>query len=104
LAATLKQRIGELAPPNARFDSTDMAKTGHNRRLIFIWAIGNQWVVATEHGSIAYNDPIFAYVISADGHNAYLVEERIAFPRTVCPTARERMNPKPKTSPSAEVK
>src|SRR5580692_9264332 len=40
LRDAVKQRLGELVPPNSPFDATDIVKTGRNRRLIFIWARG----------------------------------------------------------------
>jgi hypothetical protein len=35
--------------------------TGRNRRAIFVWTRGLEYVVATEHDGIAYNDPVFLY-------------------------------------------
>lgn len=87
LLQALKERIGEVAPPGATFDATDVVMTGQNRRLIFVWNLGRKWIVATEHGGRGYNDPIFAYDLDQDGGRATLVQERIAFPDTVCSTA-----------------
>jgi hypothetical protein len=83
----LRDNIGEIVESGERFDSTDVPTTGHSRRLIFIWSMGNRWVVATEHGGIAYNDPIFIYNLSADGQKAELVGTRTTIPPTVCSTA-----------------
>jgi hypothetical protein len=89
LLRALKQRVGELVPPGERFDATDVVVTGRDRRLIFIWTVGTRWIVATEHGGLGYNDPIFAYDLSQDGRDATLMAERIAFPHSVCSTASE---------------
>jgi hypothetical protein len=95
LRTALAQRLGELVSPESPFDPTDVAWTGHNRRLIFIWTLGNRWIVATEHGGRVYNDPIFAYSISPDGEKATLLAERIAIPKSVCSTAEELLNLQP---------
>jgi hypothetical protein len=99
LRDTVKQRLGELVRPNSPFDATDVVKTGHNRRLIFIWARGYRWVVATEHGGRGYNDPIFGYEVSPNGQQATLIAERIAFPDSVCLTAEELLNQRAPSSP-----
>jgi hypothetical protein len=97
LVQALRDHIRELAAPGTRFDATDIVVTGRNRRLIFIWHIGIRWIVATEHGGIGYNDPIFAYDLSDDGRSATLVQESTAFPNTVCPTAASPISFKPRT-------
>jgi hypothetical protein len=83
----LEEHVGKIVPPGAKFDATDVVVTGQNRRMIFVWNVGRRWVVATEHGGRGYNDPIFAYDLDQDGLSAALVQERIAFPGTVCATA-----------------
>ena len=87
LVRALVERVGEVVPAGAKFDATDVAWTGKNRRLIFVWNLSNRWVIATEHGGIGYNDPIFAFDMSQDGREAVLLQERIAFPDSVCSTA-----------------
>lgn len=95
LLRALKERIGELVPPGGRFDSTDVVRVGKNRRLILIWNAGKRWIVATEHGGIGYNDPIFAYDLGQDDQNAILTGGRIAFPGTVCRTANDLLSAPP---------
>jgi hypothetical protein len=87
LLRALEEHVGEIVPPGAKLDATDVISTGRNRRLIFVWDVGRRWIVATEHGGRGYNDPIFAYDLSQDGRSAILVQDRIAFPQTVCSTA-----------------
>jgi len=97
LVRALREHIGELAAPGTKFDAPDVVITGRNRRLIFVWYVGKRWIVATEHGGYAYNDPIFAYDLSQDGRNATLVQERIAFPDTVCSTASSMLGFEPRS-------
>jgi hypothetical protein len=92
LTDAIKQKLGYLVPPNVPFDATDVVRTGHNRRLIFIWNRGDVWVVATEHGGIGYNDPILAYKLDSKGFQARLIAERVAAPKTVCSTSQELLN------------
>jgi len=95
LRDAVKQKLGYLVPPTVPFDATDVAMTGHNRRLIFIWVRGSVWVVATEQGGRVYNDPILAYQLDPKGLQVKLVAERIAAPNTVCSTAEELLNQRP---------
>jgi hypothetical protein len=88
----VKKTLGDLVPPDSPFDVTDVVTTGHNRRLIFIWARGHRWVLATEHGGLGYNDPIFAYELSPNGQQVTLIAERAAIPNSVCLTAEELLN------------
>jgi hypothetical protein len=92
LRAALKQKLGDMVPPKAPFDATDVVWTGHNRRLIFIWNLADRWIIATEHGGRGYNDPIFVYTVSPDGQKATLLAERIAFPNSVCSVAEELLS------------
>lgn len=99
LRDAVKQKLGKLVPPNSPFDATDVVITGHNRRLIFIWARGYRWVVATEHGGRGYNDPILGYEVSPNGQQATLIAERIAGPTSVCLTAEKLLNEPAATAP-----
>jgi hypothetical protein len=90
LARALTGRVGEIAPVGAEFNPTDVhiiGETGKSRRLIFIWSLGNRWVVATERGGVGYNNPIFAFDVDSDGLSAAFVEERVTFPESLCATA-----------------
>lgn len=87
LVRALTERVGEVVPAGAKFDATDIVWVGKNRRLIFIWNLGNRWVVATERGGVGYNNPIFAFDVSQDGLRVTFVQERVVFPNSVCSTA-----------------
>jgi hypothetical protein len=87
LRNALRDKFGYIAQPGEAFDSTDVVLIGKRRRAIFAWTRGITWVIATEHGGIAYNDPVFVFELNADGSEAKLVAEKIAFPQTVCATA-----------------
>ena len=87
LRKAVKDKFGEVVAPGEKFDSTDVVFTGRTRRAIFAWERGTRWIIATEHGGRGYNDPILAFELVADGSQAKLVAERIAFPDSVCSTA-----------------
>ena len=59
LLQTIIDDVGEIAPPMGRFDRTDVMMVGLNRRFAFFWKADDKWIVATEHGGFAYNNPIF---------------------------------------------
>jgi hypothetical protein len=99
LRDAVKQKLGDLVPPNSPFDSTDVATTGHNRRLIFVWMRGKRWIVATKRGGRGYSDPVLAYDVSPDGQRAKLIAERTATPKSVCSIAEELLNQQATTGP-----
>ena len=79
---------GDIALPGEPFDSTDAYVKGNkHRRYIFVWNIGNRWIVATELGGIALRAGIFTYDLGKDDKTAVLIEEQITFPESVCAAA-----------------
>jgi hypothetical protein len=90
LGDRLRRDAGPMVNPGEAFDATDVIMTSIAWRLIFAWNRGRIWIVATEHGGIAYNDPVFAYRV--DGTSASLLETRAAIPRTVCATATKMLS------------
>lgn len=88
LLKLLTEHVGGIASPGEKFDATDTIVTGRNRRMIFVWNRGVRYVLATEHGGIGYNDPIFIYEFDPKKGATRLVSEKIAFPNTVCDIAR----------------
>jgi hypothetical protein len=62
-----------------------------------MWNNGKRWVVATERGGRGYNNPIFAYDLSADSNSATLVQERTAFPPNVCEAATDLLKAVPQS-------
>jgi hypothetical protein len=91
LTKAIRGKFGEIVPPGEKFDSTDRIVTGKNRRAILVWVRDRRWVIATEHGGLGYNDPVFAFDVSADGSEAKLVAEAIAFPDSVCAIAAKQI-------------
>ena len=90
LQQALSDKFGEIVPPGGKFNATDAFGPGRptqQRRAIFVWQRGQKWIVASEHGGLGYNDPVWAFEVSSDGSSAKLMVERIAFPLTVCETA-----------------
>jgi hypothetical protein len=89
LRQAFKERFGDIADPDERFDATDVVKTGRNRRLIFIWNAGRRWIIATERGGRGYDTPIFAYDLSNDHLTARFLQRRVG---EVCTTAANLIN------------
>jgi hypothetical protein len=89
-----KEHVGDIASPGEKFDSTDVVVTGRNRRVIFVWNRGPDYLVATEHGGMGYNDPIFVYRVDPQNFTAKLVSEEITFPATVCKVAQRLIDAK----------
>jgi hypothetical protein len=109
LARALTELVGELAAVGEEFDATDVHiieknRRRKNRRLIFIWNLGNRWVVATERGGIGYNNPIFAFDISSADLKATFVGERVVFPDSVCSTASSLLTVGNQNGPAAPPK
>ena len=86
-AALSKALPGDIALPGEPFDTTDVYVKGHkHRRYIFVWNIGNRWIVATEQGGIALRAEIFTYDLGKDGKTV-LIDNRFTFPNSVCAAA-----------------
>lgn len=92
LQKAFRLRVGNIASPGEKFDSTDVVKTGRNRRVIFVWNRGLDYVIATEQGGIAYNDPVFLHRIDPQNRMAILVSENVAFPTNVCEVSRRLLS------------
>jgi hypothetical protein len=87
LLQTIIDNVGEIAPPMGRFDRTDVMMVGLNRRFAFFWKADDKWIVATEHGGFAYNNPIFLYDLGGNEQKAVLTAQAIASPHTLCAVA-----------------
>jgi hypothetical protein len=92
LLQTIIDNVGEIAPPMGRFDRTDVVMVGRNRRFAFFWKADNKWIVATEHGGFAYNNPIFLYDLGGDEQKAVLTAQAIAAPNTLCAVASDLLS------------
>jgi hypothetical protein len=99
LMKALTDNYGLFARPGEQFNSTDAHIPGEpirsNRRVIFVWEQEARWIVATEHGGRGYNDPILVYDLDVQSSKATLVKEEVAFPPTVCNTAKKWVARKP---------
>ncbi len=88
LPPALRKAMGNIALPGEPFDAIDVVVKGHkNRRYIFVWNIGNRWIVATEQGGIALRAGLFIYDLGKDGKTAALIERSFTFPESVCAAA-----------------
>jgi hypothetical protein len=89
LLQAIIDNVGEIAPPMGRFDRTDVIMFGRNRRLAFFWKADNKWIVATERGGFAYNNPIFLYDLGGNEQKAVLAVQAITSPNTLCAVASD---------------
>ena len=88
LPSALRGAMGNVALPGEPFDEIDVYVKGHKqRRYIFVWNVGNRWIVATEQGGIALRAVAQTYDLGKDGKTATLIEKRITFPNRVCAAA-----------------
>ena len=89
----LAKQTGAMAMPGQPFNATDaVTKPLPFSRGIFVWSRGTRWVIATEHGGIAYNDPIYVFDAVSDHKRVALTATRTATPATVCATAQDLLN------------
>ncbi len=88
LPPAVRRAMGnDVALPGEPFDTTDVFVRGHKHsRYIFVWNIGNRWIIATERGGIALRAAVTVYDLGKEGKTG-LIEERITFPESVCATA-----------------
>ena len=88
LPPALRKAMGNIASPGEPFDTIDIVVKGHkNGRYIFVWNIGNRWIVATEQAGIALRTGVFIYNLGKDGETAALIERSFTFPDSVCAAA-----------------
>jgi hypothetical protein len=86
------------ALPDEPFDSTDVYVKGHkHRRYIFVWNIGNQWIVAVELGGIALRAGICTYDLGKDDKTAVRIDEAHYF-------SRERVRGPPPSWSKSEIR
>ena len=77
-----------IALPGEPFDATDVVVKGHKySRYIFVWNIGNRWIVATERGGIALHAAVSVYDLGNDGKTTAPIKERITSPGSACAVA-----------------
>ena len=80
--------MGNIALPGEPFDSSDVIVKGHKyRRYIFVWKVGDRWIVAMEQGGIALRTLVSVYALSKDGKTAILSNKSSEFTTDVCGTA-----------------
>jgi 2',3'-cyclic-nucleotide 2'-phosphodiesterase (5'-nucleotidase family) len=102
LPPAVSQAVGNIALPGEPFDTIDVFVKGHKHsRYIFVWKLGNRWIVATEQGGIALRAAVSVYELRKEGKSAVRIAEQITFPESVCAAAnalssRFLPNPDPK--------
>jgi len=91
----LAKQTGPMAQPGQPFNPSDVIDEKNplpQSRGIFVWSRGTRWVVATEHGGIGYNDPVFRFDATANGKRVALTTRKVASPTTVCAVAQDLLN------------
>ena len=87
IIGSLRDKLGEMALPTETFNPSDVYQVGvARRRLIFMWSSEQRWVAATERGGRGYNNPVFAFDVSADRKSVRLVNSDVGFRSTICST------------------
>jgi len=91
LLRSLSDSLGKVAEPGTSFNVTDVVwfENVPFRRFNFFWTAGRRWVIATEHGGFAYNNPILVFELGEDQRAATLIAEKLASPDTVCAVASD---------------
>jgi len=90
VSEALKANIRDIVDSNQPFDDLDFVRYGgHFHRFAFAWENGSHWVIVTEHGGIAYSNPI--YLFHADSNNAAvkLITIARAYHEPVCKVASQ---------------
>jgi hypothetical protein len=79
--------LGNVVEPAEDFDATDAVRFNppRFRRFAFAWFLNGRWLVATEKGGFAYNNPEFLF----GGEPLKLIHEETAFRQTLCSTAEK---------------
>jgi hypothetical protein len=89
LPKPLRDALGDIVPPGAPFDATDVVTVGHSARLLFAWNYDQRWIVAEEHGGRSYGLTVFEYELSADGAHADQKATRTVTRATACGIATD---------------
>ena len=94
LPPALSDKMSTVALPGEPFNSIDVYVKGQpNRRYMFVWNIGNRWLVAMEQGGIALRAAVVVYDLSQDGKTAALIDNRMTSLGSLCAVATKMAAP-----------
>jgi hypothetical protein len=84
LRAALARDVGAFALPAQDFDTTDVARTGLRRRLLWLRKRGDRWIAVFERGGRNSDNPFVVYEMGLDGQGIAGVRSGVAYPASVC--------------------
>ena len=90
---TLLKQTPDIVDATQPFDATDVVMNGaHFNRFAFAWKTPDRFVIVTEHGGIAYYNPI--YVVPSAVLEPPVAHLPVATgqPRNVCSVAQSALN------------
>jgi hypothetical protein len=90
VSQALKANIRDIVDSNQPFDDLDVVRYGgHFNRFAFAWEKGSHWVVVTEHGGIAYSNPIYVFHSDSNTKSAKLITSARSYHEPVCKVANQ---------------
>ncbi|WP_419806764.1 hypothetical protein [Terriglobus sp.] len=111
--SALLAKTPDIVDSNQPFDPTDVVMHGaHFNRFAFAWQANGRWIIATEHGGIAYYNPIYTVVSppspASTGpfitYAARILKTTMSRPTALCPDARHALDEKLPPVPPAKPK
>ena len=96
LKAAVSKHIGTFAMPGEPFDITDVTVGEPQfQRLIFVRHRADRWIVAVEHGGIAYRVRLFGFALTSREGEAVLLQQRTAQKPDVCTASQDMLLKRP---------
>ncbi len=100
IRTALFEKTKDIVDANQPFDTTDVVMHGaHFNRFAFAWHGNGRWIVATEHGGIAYYNPIYVLTLPPQptggplvSYPARIVKVAISRPTTLCEDIQRTLN------------
>lgn len=90
VSEALKANIRDIVDSNQPFDDMDFVRYGgHFNRFAFAWEKGSHWVIVTEHGGIAYSNPIYLFHSDSNTEAAKLITVARTYHEPVCKVASQ---------------
>lgn len=88
----LIEKTRDIVDANQHFDATDAVMYGaHFTRFAFVWRARNRYVIVTEHGGIAYSNPLYTYEWTGMPAPPKLLNQHLTRGHDVCARASEAL-------------